>query len=904
MRWNPRWPVWAKFAPGRKIASLLLVTYAGLALSSSFGKSTTFDEIAHLTAGYSYWVTHDYRLNPENGILPQRWAALPLLAGDFEFPSLDLTGWWGSEVFFQVGPQFFYTLGNDVEVMLWRGRCMIVVLGVLLAGLVYVWARRLFGARGGIIALALFAFSPTALAHGRLITSDMAAALFFTASVGCFWTTLHRANLVRLLISALVMGGLFVSKMSAPLIVPIVLLLLLIRCLAGRPWIVDFGRSRRICGRWRLLRLGGLLVVAHMVVVVCVIWLFFGFRYTAFNHWQPNRDRMESGDTIETLTEELALGPAIRQARNCRVLPEAYLHGFAFALHHARARRGFLNGQYRLEGWPYFFPYCVLVKTPLPIFAMLGLAAISTAAHWGWGSAFRSNGARSVVRGSRGLRGRRIGRGLYRTAPLWVLLAVYWLVAIRSHINIGHRHVLPTYPAMFILAGASAAWCKSPRRFMPVAVVGLLLLLAVESIRIWPHYLAYFNQVIGGSKYGYRHLVDSSLDWGQDLPGLKKWLDDQGLSDHSEGRVYLSYFGTGNPDYYSIEARPLPGYGVWRRPDDEELAGGVYCISATMLQSLYTTLAVGHWAPPYETVYQQWKSELKELAQTRQQFSPAELERWNELRESFGFLRFARLCAFLRQRVPDHQVGYSILIYRLTDQDIDRALNGPPAELASQIPENRAEAHNNLGVTLASQNRLEEAMVQFRDALDTRRGYAEAHSNLATALHAKGNVNEAIDHYRQALQAGPGNPKVHYNLGITLGLIGQADEALKHFREAMRLRDDWPQPMAAAAWILASRSGIELADSAEAVRLALRAVQITGHRDAKLLSTLATAYAATGQFDRALRVVETAVELGQSEFPDDATAAAIREQLKRYQAAVNASANSVEDDGTPGSNGR
>ena len=191
----------------------------------------------------------------------------------------------------------------------------------------------------------------------------------------------------------------------------------------------------------------------------------------------------------------------------------------------------------------------------------------------------------------------------------------------------------------------------------------------------------------------------------------------------------------------------------------------------------------------------------------------------------------------------------------------------------------------------------------FPRALDTRRGYAEAHSNLATALHAKGNVNEAIDHYRQALQAGPGNPKVHYNLGITLGLIGQADEALKHFREAMRLRDDWPQPMAAAAWILASRSGIELADSAEAVRLALRAVQITGHRDAKLLSTLATAYAATGQFDRALRVVETAIELGQSEFPDDATAAAIREQLKRYQAAVNASANSVEDDGTPGSNG-
>src|SRR5262249_3620173 len=136
----------------------------------------------------------------------------------------------------------------------------------------------------------------------------------------------------------------------------------------------------------------------------------------------------------------------------------------------------------------------------------------------------------------------------YRLTPLLALLTVYWAFALASHLNIGHRHLLPTYPALFIIAGAAARWFEpvleqpkgagkskislpaapsSPMlvRSIRLVVSAALLLLAVEAFGFWPNYLAYFNPLDGGPRHAYRHLNDSSLDWSQDLKGVKSWLD-------------------------------------------------------------------------------------------------------------------------------------------------------------------------------------------------------------------------------------------------------------------------------------------------------------------------------------------------------------------------------------------
>ena len=398
-------------------------------------------------------------------MLPQRWAALPLLAMDVHFPETDKTAWHESDVW-ALGYRFFYRLDNDLDHMLWWSRGMIVLLGVALAAVVCTWSRRLFGTVGGLVSLVACVLSPTLLAHGRLVTSDMAAALAFTVSLGTLWIVLHRISPLTLVASALAMGCLFVCKMSAGLIVPTALVLVIVRMTVGRPLIVVWHRRRIILGRWpQLAELGGAAVV-HAVVVVGMIWAAFGFHFAAFRESQPDRDQMLGGHTIASLTEDSPLGPAVRLAADWHLLPEPYLHGFAYVAHMSASRSAFFNGAYSTTGWKLFFPYCLLVKTPLAVFVVLLAAGAAAVVHW--------SGGRNATRSGRSPFWHRAGRGLYRTAPLWAMLAVYWSVAISTHLNIGHRHILPTYPLMFILCGAAGYWFTA-RRKLAAAVVAVAL---------------------------------------------------------------------------------------------------------------------------------------------------------------------------------------------------------------------------------------------------------------------------------------------------------------------------------------------------------------------------------------------------------------------------------------------
>jgi hypothetical protein len=252
---------------------------------------------------------------------------------------------------------------------------------------------------------------------------------------------------------------------------------------------------------------------------------------------------------------------------------------------------------------------------------------------------------------------------------------------VRSNLNIGHRHLLPTFPATFVLCGASAGWIAAPQKWARASVLGLIVLLAVASVWMWPHYLAYFNLVAGGPANGYRHLVQSSLDWGQDLPGLKRWLDA-----NRDGRlVYVAYHGSGDWRHYGIRARGLPRSLSRVGTGDCSYRPGVYCISATRLQQLY--LDTKPWKAEYEAEYQQLRQEMEAFEQspnekTARQALLAQMDRGFRKRfKRFQELRFGRLCTYLRGREPDDQVGYSILIYYLSAEDLERALNGPVGEL-------------------------------------------------------------------------------------------------------------------------------------------------------------------------------------------------------------------------------
>ena len=219
---------------------------------------------------------------------------------------------------------------------------------------------------------------------------------------------------------------------------------------------------------------------------------------------------------------------------------------------------------------------------------------------------------------------------------------------------------------------------------------GIALLLAWHvsgPIAIYPHYLTYFSPVVGGPVQGYRHLVDSSLDWGMDLPGLKRWLDVNNPGDRSP--FFFAYFGVESPDYYKIKSRRLPGEPDWRVVDAFPLSPGIYAISATLLQGVASPV-VGSWSKLAEADYQHsWKNvEIYSQTAAHPRRRAALLKQhplsfWEAEYRTYEKLRFCRLCAWLRhQPRPDDSVGHSILLWRLDAAQLAAALIGPPVELA------------------------------------------------------------------------------------------------------------------------------------------------------------------------------------------------------------------------------
>jgi hypothetical protein len=156
--------------------------------------------------------------------------------------------------------------------------------------------------------------------------------------------------------------------------------------------------------------------------------------------------------------------------------------------------------------------------------------------------------------------------------------------AMMMNLNIGVRHILPIQPFVLLLAGNAIAELYASQRKPFRVLLGTLCFLAVlEFALVCPHYLAFFNQFAGGPRNGHKYLVDSNLDWGQDLKGLKSWMDQ-----HEVQHINLSYFGTADPAYYKIDCTYLPGGAFFDEPlvKAPQLPGFV-AVSATNLRGVY-----------------------------------------------------------------------------------------------------------------------------------------------------------------------------------------------------------------------------------------------------------------------------------------------------------------------------
>ena len=282
------------------------------------------------------------------------------------------------------------------------------------------------------------------------------------------------------------------------------------------------------------------------------------------------------------------------------VIPSAYFfNGFEPWLSGLRrfltlAREGqpaFFLGNYSYQGWWSYYVVAFLIKTPVGTLLLIAGSLIFY----------------------------RHGRPLERHQAIFLLLPVIviLLAMTQSKVNIGLRHILPIYPFLFVLAARLATVSFEHRWIRRFLIGAPIILTAVSALRIAPHQLAYFNELVGGPQQGYRYLSDSNLDWGQDLKGVKTYMLKEKLP-----IIYLSYFGTAPPSYYGIRYQYVPGAWPleWPPPIDKVPADAPRKILAIGASNLHDV------ATPYDPLF-----------------------RW------------------LQTRRPIEKIGYSIFIYDLTD---------------------------------------------------------------------------------------------------------------------------------------------------------------------------------------------------------------------------------------------
>jgi 4-amino-4-deoxy-L-arabinose transferase-like glycosyltransferase len=631
----------------------LLSVHLSLAVPSLVAENPTIDEVIHLPAGITYWRTGSFRMYHHNPPLVKLVAALPVVASGGYGLTLR-PAWWDeptnkalfAHTFQQENAPGYFELFS-------RGRLLMPLFSVLGGLVVFAWSRRLYGTGAGLLSLALWVVCPNVLAHGRLVTTDMGATALGVLATYVFWLYLRQPGWRRALLAGVCLGLAELSKFS----------LLLLYGLWPLFALVDLVFRYPFCGL--AARLGRALLHGGLMLVVSVLLIDAGYGFEGvgiplgryeFISRTLTRD-VERGVWQEKGPDPLratALQHRLNRFRGTWLgalpapLPKHYLLGFddqkfeaegvpqRFLDPNAPADEVqgypvYLDGELRQKSWWYYYLLTLVYKVPegtwVLVLASLAVLVLSARSRGSW-----------------------FDEALVLTIPA----VVVFVMSVFTNINLGLRYVLPIFPYVFISAGKLVPWAAGlsrprARAFAWTLIGGGLLATTAGTLAVAPHFLAYFNAVSGGPSRGSTHLIDSNLDWGQDLVGLRRWVEA-----HAPGeRVGIAYFGQINPNIFLLRDEgpmswflPPPRPGTMPGNDLPQRYGGglegirfepgLYAVSASLLRGL------------------PWRVYADEFP------------RWAP--RSAWFDAFS----YFQELTPVDQVGHSILIYRVTPEQAER----------------------------------------------------------------------------------------------------------------------------------------------------------------------------------------------------------------------------------------
>lgn len=565
------------------IVCVLLAAQAGLLAYSATRHSPTDLEPAFLASGLSHWKFgrfEAYRVNPP---LVRMVAAIPVIAVGYKMNWAPLGDTPGSRVEYGMGQSFLKANEVNSIPLFFYARWACIPFNVIGAYFAYRWSRELYGGGAGLCTLILYVFEPNLLAHGELITPDGATTAFCIVAGYAFWLWLKQPSWIRAGLAGGALGLAELSKMSLLILFILWPVLWLIWCWmepraarnAAARTQNEGGIPLSTAGACKPSNAGiparqfsvnnshpSLPQLATILLLgIYVIDLGYGFDCIG----TPLKDFQFVSKSLTGLKTSGIQGNRFRESwlGHLRVpLPKQYVLGFDSQKKDLEGHYlpSYLRGEWkRSEGWWYYYVYGLFVKVPCGTWGLLCLVVLT----------------RSFNRNR---------RFLVRDEIVLLAPAIGLLVIVSSQTAFNHhlRYVFPSLGISLIFLGQVSLGMT--RRFSAVCLItsGFFLQNLLSLALVYPHHLAYFNGFVGGPQSGYRHLLGSSLDWGQDLLYLRDYVQATGCVVEEARGSYIPpvLFRTVIPDF---ESKTADGQRIIVISPNIMLTGGTFPSQCTML---------------------------------------------------------------------------------------------------------------------------------------------------------------------------------------------------------------------------------------------------------------------------------------------------------------------------------
>ena len=517
------------------IIAICLIIQGALAVDCARQWTPTHDEFWHLPIGLRIWKTGRFDEDVINPPLVRVWAAIPLVIGG-AISDADGT----RQDFGSIAKSFWTANIEKARLWFFLGRLMIIPCAALTGLVIATWTRAWYGDRAAIVAVLLWACCPTALANSAIVTHDLPLTAAWLLTLYMLVRFAEKPCWRRSLQFGAALGIAILTKVTAIILIPLcVVLWFVLRVKSSNSTSMNVPLAERqtrdaeltTVPKWMVLTAQFVAAFGLSILLINVCYLFRG-----------------TGGTIASLIFNSPLMNSVQQSLSwLGWLPVPFPTDFIAAFDRLaqdlnQSHPVYLNNTWSSQPFKWYYAAALAYKLPLSTIFLILFSFV--------GLLWPRPGSEDRRRG------------------LFLLIAAVTLpiLASRSANQIGIRYILPTFPVLFIFAGQAARWLTMPK--IPTVFNGLVrrvvwafVIAAPLSLRFHPHHLAYFNAVAGGPDNGGWHLVDSNIDWGQDLYGLRDYLVQHKISD-----IGLAYYGTVLPSSIGINAhdppfqKPRPGW--------------------------------------------------------------------------------------------------------------------------------------------------------------------------------------------------------------------------------------------------------------------------------------------------------------------------------------------------------